>query len=120
MGVKIRHKPLFNFNLGSVSLKNAAMDFEDHFQIKSGTAKVSYPLSVIFRKTFPLSIHAENLVVEPSTELKSVLGDQQIVFETVSAKFIIQPKRQVVIEFLDAESKTVQFHLGAKDLDETR
>jgi len=96
------------------------MDFEDHFQIKSGTAKVNYPLSIIFRRTFPLSIEARNLVMEPSAELKSVLGDQQIVFETVSAKFVIQPKRQVVIEYLDAESKTVQFHLGAKDLNEPR
>ncbi len=118
--MKIHHKPLFNFNLGSVSLKNAAMDFEDHFQIKSGTANVSYPLSIIFRRTFPLSIHAQNLVVKPGAELKSVLGDQQIIFKTVSAKFIIQSKRAVVIEFLDAESATVQFHLGAKDLNEAR
>lgn len=116
--MKIHHKPLFNFNLGSVNLSNAAMDFEDHFQIKSGTAKVSYPLSIIFRKTFPLSIHARNLVVEPSAELKSVLGDQRIMFKTVSAKFIIQPRQKVVIEFLDAESETIQFHLGAKGLNE--
>lgn len=116
IGIKIHHKPLVSLSLGSVHLKNAAMDFKDHLQIKSGTARIRYPMSVLFRRTFPISIEAENLVVEPGAELRSVLGDQQIVFDRISAQFLIQPNRKVLIEFLDADSKTVQFHLGrAKD-----
>ncbi len=120
IGIKIHHKPLFSIFLGTVNLKNAAMDFEDYLKIKSGTATIHYPLNGLFRRTLLLSIQAENLAVEPGAELKSALGHSEVIFDRVSARLLIQPDRKVVIDFLNAESKTIQFHLGAKDLHETR
>ena len=115
IGLKVHHKPLFTPFLGSVRLEDAAMDVKDYLTIKSGTARIRYSLNM-FQRSYPVSIQAENLAVEPGIELKKTLGNQLVVFDTISIRLIFLPHKKMLIEYLDAESKTIQFHLGAKDL----
>lgn len=91
------------------------MDVNTYLKVKSGTAKIQYPFTILFRRTFPITIEAWDLVVEPGVEIKKMMGDREVVFDKISARLLIRPNQKLAIEFLDADSKTVQFHLGAKD-----
>ncbi|GEM_PF-4452606 len=114
IGLRVRNKPLLTFFPGTIRLNPAVMDFKDYLNIKSGIVTVHYPLSALFQNHFPLSIHAENLLVEPGPDLKKTLGQNTVLFDRISAKLSIQRNQTVSFEFLDAESKTIQFHLGMK------
>ena len=96
------------------------MDVNRYLKVKSGTARIEYPLTVLFRRTFLISIEARNLVMDPGIEIKNIMGDQEVIFDKISAKLLIRSDQKVSIEFLDADSKTIQFHLGVKTQNETR
>ncbi len=90
------------------------MDFKNYLSVTSGTATIRYPLSILFSGSIPLTIEAVHLAVEPEAELIHALGQQSVLFDRIRGKLIIGPNREISIDYLDAESKTIQFHLGPK------
>lgn len=91
------------------------MDFKDVFQITSGSAVIHYPLTAVFTNDFPMSLRAKNITLHAGHDLKNTLGGGQIVFDQISAQLVLEPKRKVSVQYLDAASKTVQFHFGSKN-----
>ena len=108
--LKIYHKPFFVLLPGSVRLTGDFLEWNNRIRVRSGVLTIRYPLTAILNAQFPLRLEGRHLVVEAGPEFYQALGSKQIMFDRVSAKLIIRSK-QVDIDFLDAESKTVQFHL---------
>ena len=113
MEIKIHHKPYFTPFLGVIHLRNASLDFKDVLKIKSGSVVIHYPLTAVFKNDFPMSLRAKNIVLEAGPELRKTLGNEQVIFDQVSADLILQPKRKVSVQYIDATSKTIQFHFGS-------
>ena len=111
LSLRIDHKPLFASWPGFIRLEPVILNWQDRLQVKSGRLAVRFPISAVVRREFPISLKGENLTVELGSELKKVVGQEGIIFDRISAKFRIKSDRGVDIDFLDAESKTIQFHL---------
>lgn len=90
------------------------MELKDYVRVKSGTLEVKYPWSIIFGSSFALLLEGEDIVAAPGKELEKVLGTHEVLFDRISAKMHIKPDKSIFFEYLDAESKTIQFHLGMK------
>ena len=112
--LKINKKPLLVFSLGSIRLNEADIEFNRFLKVKAGSIQIDYPFFVFLQSTFELKIKGQNLLVIPDEELRKVLGQNDVLFEQVSAKLLILPDRKISFEYLDAQSKTLQFHLGVK------
>ena len=114
--LKVQRKPFFFLVPGHLRLHNSYVDWQDRFRVSSGFITVRYPIALVFLEEFPLTIKGENLAIEFRPELRKTIGQKQIIFSKVSARIVIRPrqKEKVDIDFLDAESKTIQFHLSSQ------
>ena len=110
MKLRIYSKPFFTLLPGSVHSDRVSLKWGDRLHIRSGSAAVRFP-SLSLGEKFPISFEGKNLVIDFGPELKKVLGQEGITFDRVSAKLVIGSNEKLEIEFLDAESKTIQFHL---------
>jgi len=114
LNLKVHQKPLFFLVPGHIHLRNSYIDWEGKFRVSSGSIEVDYPASMIVLNEFPISIKGKGLAIEFGPELRQAIGQDQVVFDRVSTRIVLRPKRKVDIDFLDAESKTIQFHLSAQ------
>ncbi|MBI4000003.1 MAG: hypothetical protein HY351_05240 [Candidatus Omnitrophica bacterium] len=112
LGLRVYQKPVFNLLLGSIHLHPVSLDWQNYLRVRSGTLKIEYPVASIFTNRNIFLLEGQNLAVEFAPELQKAVGSDRIVFDRVVAKVILNPARKVEIEFLDAESKTIQFHLN--------
>jgi len=113
--LKIGSKPFFTLWPGSVSVKhNLRLEWSDQLKVTSGSLAVRFPLSALVQDRFSISLEGKNLMVEPGLGFREVIGQSQVVFDRFATKFVIDSRRISDIEYLDAESKTMEFHLNSK------
>ena len=112
LNLKINRKPLFTFVPGSIQLNGDFLEWKDHLKVQSGSLAVHFPISVLFQRQYPILLEGRNLTVEFSPGLRKTLGGSEFSFDRVAARLKIDSRHGVDIDFLDAESKTIQFHLS--------
>ncbi len=108
--LKIHGKPLGALFPGTINLSGSFLEWQGRFRVRSGFLTIHYPPVAMFQSKFPLVLEGRDLVVEAGSDMQRTLGRGEITFDRVAAKLIIGSKH-ADIEFLDAESKTIQFHL---------
>ncbi|MBI4358692.1 MAG: hypothetical protein HY584_05265 [Candidatus Omnitrophica bacterium] len=111
LNLKVYHKPFFILLPGRILLRPAALEWQDHLRVRSGTLLIHYPWWVIGGGKFSVFLQGENLEVEFGPEFQNVLGQEDAIIDRARVKFWIQSKRVVDVEFLKIESKTIQFQL---------
>ena len=117
LDLKIYRKPFFTFIPGSIHIRNVSLVWRDRLTVNSGSVAIHYPVLAILKREFPISLKGESLAIRFGPEFERVIGSKRVVFDHVDAKLIIGSKhsrRKVEIDSLDAESKTIQFHLAGK------
>ncbi|MBI4395236.1 MAG: hypothetical protein HY583_03455 [Candidatus Omnitrophica bacterium] len=112
LGLKVHRKPWVFLLPGSISLNPVLMDWQGYFSVRSGSLKINYPMLSLFTNQYPLFLEGKRLAVQFSPELRKAVGTDQVIFDHFAAKVILKSGRAMDIEFLDAESKTIQFHLS--------
>ncbi len=108
--LKIHRKPIVFLVPGVIHINGPFLEWPNRLYVRSGDLTIQYPCWAIFQNKVPLSLNGHNLEVEAGPELLHSLGQETIVFDRVTANLVIDGKR-IDIDSLDAESKTVQFHL---------
>ena len=112
---KIRSKPFWTPWPGLVSVRDHLnLEWSDQLKVTSGSLTVRFPLTALISDRFSISADGQNLMVEPGVELRKVIGQNQVFFDRFSTKLRFDARRISEIEYLDAESKTMQFHLNRK------
>ena len=111
LNLKVLKKPMFIPLPGVIHLKNASLIWPDYFRLDSGSLTVRYPVTALFQIQYPISLSGENLAVTFSPQLQKTVGQEKVVFDRVDTRLVIRSKRLEDIEYLNAESKTLQFHL---------
>lgn len=117
LDLKIYRKPFFALIPGFIRIQNISLAWRDHLTVDSGSVAVQYPVWMILMRELPISLKGENLVVKFGPKLKQMVASDHVVFDHVKAELIIgstYSDRRVKIESLDAESKTIKFHLTRK------
>lgn len=115
LDLKIKSKPFFTFWPGSVSVRdNLHLEWSDQLKATSGSLRVRFSLPALMGSRFSISMEGRNLMVEPGPGLRGTIGQSQIFFDRFSTKLTIDSRRISEIEYLDAESKTMEFHLNRK------
>lgn len=112
LSLKVRGKPLITMIPGSARLSGNFVEWKDHLRVKSGTLSIRFPISTFFRAEYPIVLDGQNLTVEFGPDLAKTLGRSEMFFDQIRARVIIQSKKGVDIDYLDAQSKTIQFHLA--------
>lgn len=112
--LKINGKPLFTWVPGFVRLKGNFLEWENRLWVRSGSLDIRFPISILFRKQYPISLEGKNLTVEFGPGFQEALGGHELTFERVATRLLINSKGGLEIDFLDAESKTIQFHLSGQ------
>ena len=119
--LKIGSKPFFTLWPGFISVKDHLhLEWSDQLKVTSGSLSVQFPLSALVLNRFPISMKGSNLKVEPGLGLRGVIGQNQVSFDHFRAKLVIDSRRISDIEYLDAQSKTMEFHLNHKSSKENR
>ena len=111
LNLKIRRKPVFVALPGVFTLKQASLEWKQKLRVEAGTLSVRFPVTAIVRAHFPLALSGKNLSVKFDSELASAVGQQNVLFDSVRAELLVGGKSGFDINSLDAESKTIQFHL---------
>lgn len=114
---KIHRRPLVSFVPGFISLEDLSATWRGRLKIDSGVLLVRYPLSALLSSRIPVAFKGEEVSVQFDVEFEKLAGIREVVFDRIEARVIIGSKhsrRSVEIDYLDAESKTIQFHLGRK------
>ena len=113
--LKIGSKPFFTLWPGSISVKNNLhLEWSDQLKVTSGSLTVRFPLSALIRNRFPIAMEGSHLKVEPGLGFRGVIGQDQVFFDHFATKLVIDSHRISEIEYLDAQSKTMEFHLNSK------
>lgn len=112
LNLKVHRKPFFTLLPGLIILDDVSLEWAGRLYVRSGSLKVQFPVTSILLNRFSLTLNGRNLAIQAGQELNQALGKNEIIFDRVSAKILIDSKRGIDIEFLDAESKTIQFHLS--------
>ena len=108
--LKIYGKPLVTLFPGTINLNGSFLEWQGRFRVRSSFLTVRYSPLAMFQSKFQLFLEGHDLTVVAGSEMERTLGRREIIFDHVAAKLFIRSKH-VEIEFLDAESKTIQFHL---------
>ncbi len=108
--LKIHCKPFVTLLPGTIHLSGPFLEWKNRLYIRSGYLTVHYPLAAIFQNKVSLTLNGHDLAVEAGPEFLHSLGAERVMFDHVAAKLAIGSKH-IDIDFLDAESKTIQFHL---------
>ena len=114
LDLKIYGKPYFVLFPGSIQLHGAFLDWPGRFRVRSGRLSVWYPLVAVLQGKFSIVVKGSDVVLDIGPELQKVIGQDEVAFERLSAKFLIHSRRDIEIDHLDAESKTLEFHLSNK------
>jgi hypothetical protein len=114
LDLKILKKPVFMLWPGRLTLKEVKFEWKDKITVTSGTLSLKYPLTAIFRVRYPFFLAGRNLSVQAGPIFRPALGSGQVLFDDVRAELIVDPVRGLDINSLDAESKTIQFHLKGR------
>lgn len=109
----IYRKPLIALFPGTIKLSGSFLEWQGRLRVRSGFLTIHYPPVAMLQNKFPLFLEGRDLAIEAGPEIQRTLGRRQVTFDRVAAKLIIRSKH-VDVEFLDAESKTVQFHLKSE------
>ena len=111
LGLNIHRKPLFVLIPGTFEIKGASLEWKDQLQVRAGTVSVEFPPTAVVRPYFPMVIQGKNLSVVFEAGLADSIGQKEVLFDFVDAELVVGGKTGFDIRSLDAESKTIQFHL---------
>ena len=111
LGLSIHKKPVFVMVPGSFDLRQTSLEWKNKLRAKAGTLSVEFPPTAILRFHFPMVLRGKNILVEFGSELAQSVGQKNVFFDLVHAELIVGGRSGFDINSLDAESKTVQFHL---------
>jgi len=114
LDLKIEQKPYLTFRIGALELGDASLHWKDYLQVRSGSLHVRYGVSGILTGKFPISLEGDELVVTFGPKLRDLVGQNEAVFDHLSAKVMTTASGEIEIEFLKAQSKTLQFNLTKK------
>lgn len=111
LDLKIHRKPVFVLVPGAFDLKQTSLEWKDRLHVKAGTLSVEFPPTAFVRSRFPVSLRGKNLSVAFGSEWAASVGQEDVLFDIVDAELVVGGKTGFDIRSLDAESKTIQFHL---------
>lgn len=112
LNLKIHRKPLFVLLPGFIHLDPVSLEWAGRLYVRSGSLEVRFPWTGMLPSRLPISFEGRNLAIQAGPELSKALGKNEVIFDRVSAKILVNSRRAIDLEFLDAESKTIQFHLS--------
>lgn len=111
LNVRIHRKPVLVALPGFFTLKQASLEWGQKFRVNAGTLSVRFPLTAVLGFRFPLVLRGRDLSVEFGPEWVQAVGQKNVFFDSVNAELMVGGPSGFDINSLDAESKTVQFHL---------
>lgn len=111
LNIRVHRKPYISFLPGTIDLHRVSLDWQDRLHVREGSLKINFPPLEVWLGEYSVTLLGQNLAVEFGSDLQKTLGAENVVFDRVSAKFLIRGKKDFDVEYLDAESKTFQFHL---------
>lgn len=109
--LKVVRKPWFFFHPGKIDLKGTQIEWNDRLQAEAGRLEVRYPVHRALFGNIPLSVEAEKLAVSFGPRWSRVIGHEHVVFDHVSAKVVALSSGEIQLDYVNAESKMIQFHL---------
>lgn len=112
LNLEINRKPVFTVIPGLIRLNGDFLEWKDRLRVRSGSLEIRFPVSALFRKQYPITLEGNNLRVEIAPGLREALGGSEFLFDRFSARLKIRSEPGVDVDFLDAESKTIRFHLN--------
>ncbi|MBI4368133.1 MAG: hypothetical protein HY588_01925 [Candidatus Omnitrophica bacterium] len=111
LNLHVDDKPFLTLVPGRIHLTHASLNWKEKLRVTSGDLRVRFPISAVLGGRYTIVLDGESLAVQLGPELRKSLGSDTIVFDRFQAKIRILSKRDIRIDFLNAESKTIQFHL---------
>ncbi|OGX03021.1 MAG: hypothetical protein A3G87_05165 [Omnitrophica bacterium RIFCSPLOWO2_12_FULL_50_11] len=115
LGIKVSRKPILTFHPGKIDLSGTAIEWNDGLRTQSGILEVRYPLHRALLGDIPISVDAKELAVTFGPRWSQVIGQEHVVFDHVSARVLATSTGQIQVDYLNAESKTIQFHLKGSE-----
>jgi len=112
LDLEIDGKPFFAFYPGTVDLSRSSIVWKDRFAARPSSLVVRYPILQLLSGRIPVSLEGTNVAVSFGPKFSALIGHEEVLFDVVSARVISSRAVGLEIDFLDAQSKTIQFQLS--------